>query len=294
MEKHELNQLAERLNQDPDYRVIKRFVPPQHYCEDQGGSKKIGIFLDVETTGLDPQIDKIIELALVPFEFTSDGKIFRVLNGFDQLEDPGKPLPEKITLITGITDGMLKGQRIDDEEVKSIISSAAVIIAHNARFDRAFVEQRWSEFEKKAWACSLQQVPWSELGYESSKLEYLAYRFGFFFDGHRADVDCLAGIHLLSQELGEATILRTLLDQARKETFRLWAIGSPFDTKDELKARGYRWNGGENGKPKSWYVDLEETDLASEKNFLQEKIFGRTIELPVDVITAFTRFSERI
>jgi DNA polymerase-3 subunit epsilon len=41
-----------------------------------------------------------------------------------------------------------------------------------------------------------------------------------------------------------------LLASARKSLLRIWAESSPFDMKDVLKARGYRWNDGTNGRPK--------------------------------------------
>ena len=41
----------------------------------------------------------------------------------------------------------------------------------------------------------------------------------------------------------------------------LAAKGSPFETKDVLRNRGYRWNPGDNGKWKAWYVDVPREDL---------------------------------
>jgi hypothetical protein len=92
----------------------------------------------------------------------------------------------------------------------------------------------------------MKEIPWAEEGCTSAKLEYLAWRQGFFFDGHRALTDCLAGLHLLSMALpvsGEPT-LKVLLDRARQREYRIWAEGSPFDAKEILKARGYHWSAG--------------------------------------------------
>src|SRR5258706_1628265 len=44
-----------------------------------------------------------------------------------------------------------------------------------------------------------------------------------------------------------ASALAVLLDQARKKTIRVWAEQSPFDLKDVLKRRGYRWCDGSHG-----------------------------------------------
>ena len=144
------------------------------------------MLLDVETTGLSHEIDKIIEIALVPFEFSKDGRIFNINDAYSCLEDPQIPLSQKIISLTGLTDEMLAGKSFDIDAIEKFVKSSDLIIAHNANFDRKFVEKRFSFFETKSWACSASQVPWESEGIASNKLEYLAYKFGFFFDGHRA------------------------------------------------------------------------------------------------------------
>lgn len=169
------------------------------------------------------------------------------------------------------------------------------MIAHNAGFDRRFVERTFPIFATKAWGYSISDVPWRQEGFEGSRLAYLAMRHGFFFEGHRATDDCHAALEILARALpvsGELA-LKLLLDSARKPTLRLWAIGSPFETKDVLKARGYRWNAGENGKPKSWYIDLSDDGLSAEVAFLKDEVFHRDPDLRIDRITAFDRYSGR-
>lgn len=65
-----------------------------------------------------------------------------------------------------------------------------------------------------------------------------------------------------------------LLEAARKDTVRIWAEGAPHDLKDVLKARGYRWNGEANGKPRAWYIDLGEDECEEELAFLRSSIIG--------------------
>jgi DNA polymerase-3 subunit epsilon len=74
---------------------------------------------------------------------------------------------------------------------------------------------------------------------------------------------------------------------------RVWAVQSPFDLKDALKRRGYRWSDGSDGRPRSWYVDVEESALAEEIVFLKAEIYLRDVEPRVQTLTAFTRFSIR-
>ena len=61
------------------------------------------------------------------------------------------------------------------------MEDVAVVIAHNAAFDRGFVEARLPFFQKKAWGCSYAQMPWKVEGFGSASLEFLAYKFGFYF-----------------------------------------------------------------------------------------------------------------
>jgi DNA polymerase-3 subunit epsilon len=84
-----------------------------------------------------------------------------------------------------------------------------------------------------------------------------------------------------------------MLETARKPTWRIWAERSPFDFKDKLKARGYRWNGEEGHAPKAWYIDIDEAAREAELDFLQKEIYGGEVHLATRKITAFERFSDR-
>ena len=292
-----MNDCIKQLEATGDSRIIGRFTPVASYCAPNEATKRIGIFLDTETTGLDVDTDKIIELAMVPFEFDASGNIYRLLPDYNGFNDPGMPIPEIARQITGITDDMVQGQSIDVAAVKKLLSGAALVIAHNARFDRPFCEALLDEFKDISWACSIADVNWQEEGIEGVKLEFLAYKFGFFCEGHRATIDCQAGIEILSRPLplsGERVVKR-LLEHARLTEVRLWAEGAPFEKKDDLKKRGYRWSSGEKGKRKAWYKDLQEDQLESEMHYLNTHIYSREVaELPMDRITALLRYSSRV
>jgi DNA polymerase III subunit epsilon len=99
----DLEVLAERLDQSGDYRILRRVPTVAHYAEPPDGIElRRGLIVDVETTGLDPAQDKIIELALLPFDFSSDGGLYAVHEGYTGFEDPGRPVPETVTRLIGI------------------------------------------------------------------------------------------------------------------------------------------------------------------------------------------------
>ncbi len=285
----DLESMARLLEQSGDYQVLRRLSGKDRYHDDDGGRKSIAVFLDVETTGLLPASDRIIGLALVPFEFSPDGRTYRVFDAFDALEDPGIALPPDIVALTGITDADVRGKRIDDATVERILAQADLVIAHEATFDRRFAEKRFPFCKAKAWACSLTQIPWRQEGIATSKLDYLAYQFGFFYTKHRAVSDCLAA----NLPGSERSVLKTLLDKARQNATRIWAFNSPFDAKDVLKSRGYTWPGN-NGRVRASYIDIDEDEADAELDYLYAEIFKRKVNLPMETIDAFRRFSDRV
>jgi DNA polymerase-3 subunit epsilon len=284
------------LEETGEYRVLRRLQTPTRYHEPDGGDTKLAIFLDLETTGLDPANDEIIEIAMVPFTYSSDGRIFDVHEAYNEFQEPIIPISAEITRITGITNEMVAGHQIDADKVAEVAGPAALIIAHNAAFDRRFAERVFDVFSTKAWACSMTQVPWKDEQLDGLKLEFLAMKSGFFYNAHRATTDCLAAIELLARPLPQSgtLALAALLETARQATCRVWAEGSPYDFKDILKARGYRWNDGNDGQPRSWYRDVSEDTLDEELSYLRKEIYQREADVPVVRITAYDRFSDRV
>ena len=298
METTDLNKLAAILSGSNQYRVIEKYQRPEYYNTgnpDNPELKLIGVFLDIEATGLSYTQDKLIELGMVKFEYTQDGRIFRLLDEFSGYQDPNMPIPEAISKLTSITDNMVKGHRINADEVDSYLNNVDIIIAHNAQFDRTFFEMTFPTIAPKAWGCSMYDIDWKNEGISSHKLEYIAYKYNFFFEGHRAIIDCLAGIHILAQKLliSKELVLKQLLTNSQALRFKLWVTNSPYDSKDLLKARGYRWSMNQNDKHRAWSIELTEDKVAEEINYLRSNIYGgSSINIPVEIFDAYSRFSD--
>lgn len=276
-----------------NYRVLTRLCPPDP--TPAPAEARTALYVDVETTGLDPKRDEIIELAMAPFYYLPSGEIVGAGEPYSALRQPSSSIPPAITELTGITDEMVAGRSIDVDEVASFAAGASLVIAHNATFDRRFLERLSDVFSTKPWACSMAEVPWIEEGYESLKLSHLAMERGFFYERHRALADCQAAIELLSQKLprsGELAFAR-LLANARRPVVRIFAENSPFELKDRLKERGYRWNGEIGTAPRCWYVDVSEDQKHNELRFLQSEIFACEIDLVTRNLTAYDRYSDR-
>jgi hypothetical protein len=114
--------LAQQLTTHPDYRVLRRLVPQTTFAEPAGRPLARGVIVDTETTGLNQDADKIMEIGLVVFEYDPEtGQAYRVLESLGALEDPGIPITPEITEITGITNEMVAGKRIDDARVAELV-----------------------------------------------------------------------------------------------------------------------------------------------------------------------------
>ena len=291
-----LETLARELEASPDFRVLRRLVPRETFDRSDADPPLIGIVLDCETTGLDPTLDEIIELAMLRFSFTPDGSILRILASFDELEQPRLPIPPEITTLTGITNDMVEGRTIDANDVEAFVADAAIVVAHNARFDRAFAENAFVVFREMEWACSVDQIPWREHGYEGTKLPYLLAHHGFFTNAHRAGDDCRALLHVLASPFipqGKSAF-SVLLRNAKEETIRIHAVGAPYVAKDTVKKRRYRWSDGSDGSWRAWWRDVSPEEYDREMEFLRANVFdGRVICLPTSNITARERYSLR-
>jgi DNA polymerase III subunit epsilon len=291
-----LEQMARSLVESGDYRVTSRLEPLVEYHPPDNIPKLVAAVVDVETTGTNPDSDKIIELGICLFEYDrQSGRIYKVLGSWEWLQDPGVSIPPEITKITGITDETVAGHRIDEGAVNDLLSRVVLVIAHNAHFDCRFLERRLPAFAAKHWACSRVDIDWKAEGIRSSALEFVAYSLGFFHDGHRAASDCRATVHALAQRLpGSGRLaLQALLEQARLPTWRLWARDAPIEKKDLLKIRGYAWSPGDFGRPKCWYRDVADADKAAEVSWLRENVMGPDQPVWALRITARDRYSDR-
>lgn len=281
----------------PDCRVLRRFAPKACYHTNPPANLRRGIILDTESTGTDIRSDKIIELGMILFEYCPDtGKAYRILDSFNQLEDPGMPIPDAASAVNGITDEMVAGQKIDDAAVVKFIEDVDLIIAHKSDFDRAMVERRFPAFESKAWGCSLRQVDWNGECISSHKLDYIAYRLGYFYDAHRAEADCLALLEALQRPLpvSGGYALKQILDKYSAQSHRIRALNAAFEKKDELKKRGYSWGDGSDGGDKAWYTEVSADDYAAEIAWLKASVYyGRDFRVAVESVDAFNRFSVR-
>ena len=145
--------MAQMLEAHPDFQVLRRLKPRLNWPgTTTAGVTRVAV-LDTETTGLDQTKDQIIELAIVLVDVdNATGLPVGAVQVYDGLEDPGRPIPKEVVAITGITDADVQGQRLDEARVAELMRGVDLVIAHNAGFDRPFVESRLPYFSQFPWA----------------------------------------------------------------------------------------------------------------------------------------------
>lgn len=285
------------LQSHPDFRILQRLkVPEANFYPPTGKEIRRGLYLDTETTGTDSLKCKILELALVPFIYEAGGRLLGIRT--DQcmsfLNDPGVELTEEIRRLTGIEPEDIVGKSLDYDVIHTMLPGVDMVIAHNAGYDRKVLEREVPAFRAYNWACSQQDVPWRQVFHAPvEKLEVLAmYLGGVFYGAHRAMIDCFAGVHVLANVADNdgRTAFEYLEEACFRESCRIWAVGSPFETKDMLRDRGYRWNDGRDGRPKAWNKLITPGELDDENLWLRNQCGAYP---RVTTVTAEDRYSIR-
>jgi len=153
------------------------------------------VALDVETTGLSPEKDRIIEIGAIRFLENGDE-----ISRFQSLINPRMIIPYRVTEIHGIRNEDVAGERLFGEVFREFAAwmgqcEEPFCLAHNARFDTAFlgseIERNNLECDPWSVACTLELVRRKQVPVKSKSLTSLANHFNLErIDGHRALADC--------------------------------------------------------------------------------------------------------
>lgn len=238
--------LARELERFEDYRVLRRLpLYDEIWCRSMpvpDNVIKLAI-VDCETTGLDPERHKMIEFAVGTLSIDADhGDVVSVTSPQSWLEDPAEDLSIEIERLTHITSDMLIGKWFPDADVMKAFRDVTAVVAHNAKFDRAFAAKRFPALVDRPWISSMSEIDWPEQGFAGGRgIVALLSDAGFFLpDAHRAAADVWATTCLLASYALDG-VRSHLVETTRRPTQR-HARGAPFGGKDALKAAGYRWS----------------------------------------------------
>ena len=153
------------------------------------------VCIDLETTGLNPKRDRIIEIGAVKVR---NGQI---TDTFQQLIDPKQQLEERVEILTGILSKELEGQPTIQEilpKLKDFLGED-ILLGHRVLFDYSFLKRAFTNekipFERKG-IDTLKLARQFVTDSESKKLESLCQHYGIAHQAHRALGDALATVEL--------------------------------------------------------------------------------------------------
>ena len=151
------------------------------------------VVFDTETTGFNAGgADQMIEIGAVKLK---DGAI---IDTFDELIDPGRHIPDRITELTCITDEMVKGKDNEETVTKKFLEWAGdnPMVAHNAKFDISFIEMAMKKYNlgtfKNTVIDTLELSRTLDQGFARHGLSALVKRYNVPWEEdahHRADYD---------------------------------------------------------------------------------------------------------
>lgn len=172
------------------------------------------VVVDLETTGLTPRTARICEIG------AQRVRALQLADTFETFVDPGLPIPAEVTRITGIDRRATRGAPRPETAVRRLLAFTgdAAIVAHNARFDLAFLDREVERFAGQRIAAPVVDTVWLArrlLGERTRKvgLASLAHFFGVPTEPcHRALPDARATAEILvillglAQERGARTV----------------------------------------------------------------------------------------
>lgn len=163
------------------------------------------VVFDTETTGFNAGgSDQMIEIGAVKIK---DGEI---ISRFDELIDPKRHIPDKITQLTCITDDMVRGRKSEEEVTKMFMewTGNLPMVAHNAKFDISFIEMAMKKYNlgefKNTVIDTLELSRTLDQGYARHSLSALVKRYDVPWEEdahHRADYDAEGTAYVFSKML---------------------------------------------------------------------------------------------
>lgn len=209
--------------------------------------------VDLETTGLDPAKDEVTEIGAILWDTDLNAPVAF----FNKLLRINGKLEQKIIELTGITDDLLaKHGELPEKvwkEYSAFCAHADFMLAHNAPFDRGFIEAAIGP-ELRPWIDSCTDVDYPET-ITTRKLTYLAAEHGFANPfAHRAITDVLTTAQIVSRYDWNETI-----KNAQTPSITLRAMVT-YEQNQKAKDLSFRWD----ATRKIWTKQVKEHRVENE------------------------------
>ncbi len=210
-------------------------IPLDQYSSEGKCPEKL-LILDTETTGLDPDVDNVIEVGAILFHVSSRA----VLTQQSFLLPTETNSAETINKIPAEVTRLSKSWEKGIEYLMVLLDEADVLVAHNASFDRQWFGKEQLPPVSKPWICSMDDFTWPESRNLRPRpsVRDLALAYGVpVWSAHRALTDCIYLAEVFSRCIDlEILILHAL------EPRTLMIAKVSYEERHLAKKAGFRWN----------------------------------------------------
>lgn len=211
------------------------------------------LILDTETTGLDPQRDRCIEVGAVLFDVPRRSVLAQVSFLLPCEHNPAQAVNGIDPVLTQQPQPWQQGL----EWFEALLAAADVVVAHNAAFDRQWFGIAPLPAIHQPWLCSMEDIRWPADRHLRSNpsVRDLALAYGVpVWAAHRALTDCI----YLAQVFERCSDLEQLLQQGL-EPRRLYRARLSYEERHKAREAGFRWNEPVSG---AWSRRLSEREAA--------------------------------
>lgn len=211
------------------------------------------LILDTETTGLDPQRDRCIEIGAVLFDLPRRSVLSQVSLLLPCDQNPAQA-------VNGIEPALTQQPQPWQQGLQwfeALLASADLVVAHNAAFDRQWFGIAPLPPIHKPWLCTMEDIRWpAERRLRSNpSVRDLALAYSVpVWAAHRALTDCI----YLAQVFERCSDLEQLVQQGL-EPRRLYRARLSYEERHQAREAGFRWNEPVSG---AWSRRLSEREAA--------------------------------
>ncbi|WP_083862447.1 3'-5' exonuclease [Baaleninema simplex] len=233
------------------------------------------LILDLETTGTDPNTDRVIELGAILYSITHRC----VLQQLSTLFSVSSNAAESINRIpTAAAQSVI---RTESQAVlfqfQHWLDRTDYVVAHNAQFDRQWFGRGILPSITKPWLCTYDDFRWPEND-KPRNLVQTALNHGIGVShAHRALTDCQLIAALFDRVADFEAVLADAIARSQ-EPFVYASAKVSYERRDEAKSRGFRWN---EYLKKQWVKRIRRSDLALEQpDYPFEIAIVHNLEMP--------------
>ena len=209
------------------------------------------LIIDTESSGLDPLVDHLVEVACIQWSVTHAC----ALTCWSALVQASSNAAEAINGIPAAALSAAQEARVVFEVLKQGAENCDVIVAHNATHDRNFLPPLG-----KPWVCSMEDIQWpgAKPGGFTSVIDLALANGLAVLSAHRALSDCLLLSRLFERMVEKGVDVQAMMARAMRPK-GLFVSLAPFAQKDVVKAHGFKWF----GEDKEWRRRMFLDDVAA-------------------------------